>query len=292
MILIDEGDLIFGTERAYHGRGNDPHFSMLNWISTLRNNQIGLHASIQYPTLILPQILSNFHNVLVHKTHSFEESKALRSLLNMSFRPRGDSSTIYSEKRKYEYQYEYLRVLEFGHALFNRADTKACFPIVMEYLNFIDQTHELTDKEIRERLQKFYPRWDTSPITVPEKSAIERDFRQFADKVKLILLIVAEYDELMFTAIQSSTFIEENELYTLLNKMVQKRYLIRSQEVTGVTRRHTYKITRLGLEKLLEYSYMKGDISEDEYREGKDDLDKSAGDRGEEEDDSNGSDEP
>jgi len=264
MILIDEGDLVFGTEREYRGRTDDPHFSMLNWIDTLRKNDIGIHISIQYPTLILSQILSNFQNIIVHRTHSFEESKALRSLLNMSFRPKEDGSAAYSEKRKYQYQYEFLRVMEDNTALFNRPDTKACFPIVFDYLDF-DKTHILEDHEIQRRLTLFYPDWDTTPIQTPEKSAIERNFRQYSENIKEILIIISDYEEMMFTAIQSATMIEDSVLKILLHKLVQLRYLIQSQEVLGVRRRNTYKITNLGIEKLLEYCYMKGEISEEDY---------------------------
>ncbi len=268
MILIDDGDLIFGMEqpKLYIGRNDDPHFSLLNWMSTLRRNDIGIHTSIQYPSLIIPQILSNFLNIIVHRTHSFEESQALRSLLNLSFRPREEGTTeTYSEKRKYQYQYEYLRVMEEGEALLNRPDVKSCFPIMFDYLNF-DETHVLKDEEIQERLKMFYPDWDFGPIFVPERSAIERSFHQYAEHVKNILSIATEYDEIMYGSIQSATGIEDEVLRVLLHKLIQLRFLIQSQEVLGVTRRNTYKITELGVQKLLEYSKMKGEISEDDFR--------------------------
>ncbi|MFX0139302.1 MAG: hypothetical protein ACFFDN_37020, partial [Candidatus Hodarchaeota archaeon] len=175
------------------------------------------------------------------------------------------SIETYSEKRKYQYHYEYLRVIEEGQALLNRPDVKSCFPIIFDYLDF-DETHILEDEEIKERLKMFYPDWDFGPIFVPERSAIERSFHQYSEHVKNILNIVTEYDEVMYSAIQSATGIEDDVLRVLLHKLIQLRYIVQSQEVLGVTRRNTYKITELGVQKLLEYSKMKGDITEDDFR--------------------------
>jgi len=264
MVLIDEGDTVFGTEQEYRGRKDDPHFSILNWISDLEENDIGLHVNVQYPSLILPQILSNFRNVFVHRTHSFEESYALRSLLNMSFRPREEAAEHYSEKRKYQYQYEYLRAMDEGHALINRPDLKGCFPIVFEYLNF-QNTHILNDREIEKRLKDFYPDWDIEPIQTPQRSAIQRSFHQYSEQVKEILILASEYPEIMYSAIQSATNIEDSVLKVLLHKLVQLRYLNKSQEVWGVIRRNTYRLTDLGLSKILEHCYMLNEISKEDY---------------------------
>lgn len=264
MVLIDEGDLVLGLQRANRDVSSDPIFSMLSWIEILRSNDIGLHVSVQYPSLILPQILNSYQNVFVHKTNSFDESQALRSILNMSFRPR-EEGTEYSEKRKYQYQYEYLRVLEEGHALIKRPDIKACFPMIFDYLDF-DKTHLLGDEEIQHRLKMFYPDWDLGQIVMPEKSSLEREFHKYAEQVKNILLVASEYDELMYTAIQSSTLIEDSVLKTLLNNLVQLRYMIQSQEIMGFMRRNTYRITEKGLQKLLEYCHMKGEIMKEDYQ--------------------------
>ena len=258
IVLIDDADFIFQKGTNYRKNITEIDSQSLEFVKYLKSSGVIPFLSLENPKDIIPDILMQTPNIITSRMMTFNNIMGIRQALNLKS-GRGETSeehepALYSDNRKYGYQFEYISDMKENEAIFKRPDIRNCFPIKINPLNFNGEIYD--DNQIINRMRGQIPQYYT-PLETPDyQSRLEKDFYKNQEEIKNIieiLQILIEYPTMMLSALISATGINKKYLLFYLGKLSKLKYIKYERISTGTHSRGEYVITRKGREIYEEY---------------------------------------
>jgi hypothetical protein len=263
VVLIDEADIVFSKERFNYKDPSSNDLQLLEFFEFIKNSGIIPVLSVSNPKYIISDILNGIKNIIVSRTRDFSNIMALRQPLNLhsgySQTSEEHEPVLYSEKRKYGYQFEYLSTLETNEYLFKNSQAKNCFPIYLDVLSIND--FEYDDSYIKDRLYKQHPNLSKLPDTPKFDTILEKDFlgnqKNIQDVLRILRLLI-DYPGLSMSGLISGTGIHFEDMKYYLKRLLEIRYLTIERKKSGTHTRNEYKITKKAIDIYNSYIDNKG----------------------------------
>lgn len=196
MVLVDTGDLLVPLDPLTQ-TARDAEQYLLDWVRRFRDQEVGLHLSIQAPSRFSKGILNAFQNVIAHRTKPDEDVQKLRDLLQLL-----PNHVVLSQGVRHDnWNSQYLKTLPDGFVFLKRHDIDHGFPVRIAALD-LTWTHLWSSEEIEARLRKFFPGW--LPPAPDKRPLLLRDFERDIKVVDDLLSLLDEYNRLGMTSLLSS----------------------------------------------------------------------------------------
>ena len=224
MVLVDVANSLVVMDPTIY-KSREVHHHLRDWIKRFNQYGIGLHLSMQSPSLFPPTMLNVFQIVLAHRITAWEDLKIVKNLLH--FLP---DSLVHSRERHDNYQMEYLKTLPLNTFILKREDILNAFPVQIHKMNIKD-TRVRSDIEVQERLRNIFSEWQ-EPIP-EERTVIEMDFgRRNTPLIFKILSLLQDYKKLtrqgMLSSLNSDPGIDLDQpaLDFKLHRLVNLGYIL------------------------------------------------------------------
>ncbi|MHA1230438.1 MAG: hypothetical protein ACTSPQ_07315, partial [Candidatus Helarchaeota archaeon] len=255
ILLIDDADFVFNNKSLKPNILGEEELILVEVMKFIKQSGIIPFLSTSNPKNMIQDILMELGNVFVSSINLFDNILSIRHSLNLQSNYGVDnhrSMEFYSKRRKYGYQFEYIRDLGENELLFKRSDMKICFPIKLYPLNFKDIDY--LDTELKNRLSIQFPKLQNF-LKIPKyETKLEKDFRgniEDIQNVLKILLLLVDYPSILISGLKSATGIEQLNYY--LDRLLKLGYIRFEQKSERTHKRNEIKITQKGLEVYNEY---------------------------------------
>ena len=251
MVLVDFGDFLISSE-PHNYKTQQQRSYFLEWVQRFRQNNVGLHLSLQALSHFPPEALHNIQTVLAHKITPYNDVQIMRDLLQLL-----PERIVHSRKARHaNHQIEYLKNLPTNQIILKRPDITRPFTVIIMGLDFRN-THVWTPEEIRARVKRILP-----GFIMPEpdqRPLLERDFPRNTKIVRDLLSLLQEYPALGTTALLSSlnsdpqNDLDKPELELVLGRLQMNGYVRMAESEYRGRQRYTYEITDKGRELYMNY---------------------------------------
>ncbi|MBD3229730.1 MAG: hypothetical protein GF329_16230 [Candidatus Lokiarchaeota archaeon] len=253
VVLIDDADLIFRKNGKYNNI-SEIDFLLIDLLKKLKNAGIIPILSISHPKNIIGDILSEFGNIFALKTKVFKDELAIRQPLNLS--GRSDSSDEhyplkYSEKRKYGYQFEYLKNLDSLECILKIPQANFSFPVKIDPVKLSKKNYN--DQFIRHRIEQQHPYLIVESNVPQYDTELEKDFKNNIKDIVSILELLDNYPELSKNAIKEALDFGASELDYYLKDLQKYNYIEYKEVPSGNYTQHLNRLTKKGQGRLHKY---------------------------------------